>query len=68
MEKTILNVEGIMCAHCAEAIKKAVDALPGVVRVSVDWKAKTVTVEHNPSQIPIGTIKNEIKDQGYGII
>lgn len=68
MEKTILNVEGMSCSHCENAVKKSVGALLGVNDVSVDLKGKTVTVEYDQSKVSIDSIKNEIEDQGYDVI
>ena len=68
MEKSVLNVDGMSCEHCVKAITKAVSALPGISSVSVDLKAKTVTIEHDPALSPLDKIKLEIEDQGYDII
>lgn len=68
MEKTILKVDGMSCEHCVKAITKAVNALSGVDGVSVDLKAKTVTVTHDPVKSPLDKIEAEIEDQGYDII
>ena len=67
MEKTVLNVDGMACEHCVKAITKAVGALPGVSRVSVDLKGKTVTVEYDSAQATLDKIKAEIEDQGYDV-
>ena len=42
MQKT-LTIEGMMCAHCAAHVEKALNALPGVTAV-VDLAAKTAVV------------------------
>lgn len=68
MEKSVLNVEGMACEHCVNAITKAVNALPGIGSVAVDLKAKTVTVEHDQSLSSLDKIKQEIEDQGYDVI
>lgn len=68
MEKTILNVEGMSCFHCENAITKAVGGLNGVDTVAVDLKGNTVTVEFDAAQISIDRIKEEIDDQGYDVI
>lgn len=68
MEKAILKVDGMSCDHCVKAITEAVNALPGIGRVTVDLKAGTVTVEHNPEQSPLDKIKYEIENQGYDVI
>lgn len=68
MEKTILNVEGMSCSHCENAIKKSVGALDGVSAVTVDLKGKTVTVEYESSKVSLDRIKSEIEDQGYDVV
>jgi len=40
MEKIVLNVMGMSCSHCENAVKKAVSALEGVTKVDVDLSAK----------------------------
>lgn len=67
MEKSILKVDGMSCEHCIKAITNAVGALPSVSNVSVDLKAKTVTVEHGQA-LSLDKIKYEIEEQGYDII
>jgi copper chaperone len=68
MEKSTLNVDGMSCEHCVKAITTAVGALAGVESVAVDLDAKTVTVTHDLSKIPLDKIKSEIEDQGYDIL
>jgi len=68
MAKSVINVDGMACEHCVKAITNAVGALSGVSGVSVDLEAKTVTVDHDPDQASVQTIKSEIEDQGYDII
>jgi len=68
MQTTVLKVDGMSCEHCVKAVKNAVDALSGIGSVNVDLKAKTVTVEHDPTQAPLDKIKAEIEDQGYDVL
>jgi copper chaperone len=68
MATSIINVDGMSCQHCIDAITGAVSPLPGVDSVAVDLGAKTVTVEHDPAVSPVDTIKNEIEDQGFDVI
>jgi copper chaperone CopZ len=39
------TVVGIDCAACAAPIRKALNAVPGVAKAAVDWKAGTASVE-----------------------
>ena len=68
MEKIVLNVEGMSCAHCENAIKKAVGALDGVSEVAVDLANKKVTVQYNHEKVAVENIKSEIEEQGYDVI
>ena len=62
-----LNVEGMSCSHCENAVKKSVGALNGVDSVTVDLKGKKVTVEYDSERINLETIKETIEDQGYEV-
>ena len=67
MQTTLLNVEGMSCSHCENAVKKAVGALDGVSKVTVSLKEKTVTVEHDVTKAPLSAIRDAIQDQGYDV-
>lgn len=41
----LLNVPDMTCGHCQASVEKALSAMPGVTRVSVDLPAKRVSVE-----------------------
>ncbi|MFZ5987796.1 MAG: copper chaperone CopZ [Bacillota bacterium] len=66
-EVKTLNVEGMSCSHCENSIKKAVGALNGIINVTVDLKAKKVSVELDPQKVSIETIRDTIEDQGYDV-
>ena len=68
MEKVVLNVEGMSCAHCENAVKKAAGELSGVCNVTVDLSRKTVTVEYDAAAVSLDSIKQAIEDQGYDVI
>lgn len=67
-QTTTLNVEGMSCSHCENAVKKAVGALSGVNSVSVDLKGKKVAVDYDSDKVNIDAIKNAIEDQGYDVV
>jgi copper chaperone len=67
-EKETLQVEGMSCSHCENAIKKGVSALKGIENVTVDLKGKTVTVEYEPIGINLATIKETINGLGYDVV
>ena len=68
MEKIIINVEGMSCSHCVNAVTKAVEGLDGVSKVKVDLEAKTATVDYDSDRITPEIIKAAIEDEGYDVI
>ncbi len=62
-----LNVEGITCQHCVNAIEKAVGELNGVEEVTVSLEEKKVVVEYDDERISADIIKDVIEDQGYDV-
>ena len=67
-EITEINVEGMSCSHCENSVKKAVGALNGVDKVSVDLANKKVTVEFDPGKVTGKSIMDAIEDQGYDVV
>ena len=68
MQKTILNVEGMSCSHCENAVKKAAGELDGVSVVAVDLTGKTVTVDYDAAKVTLAEIKNAIEEKGYDVV
>ena len=62
MQKT-LTIEGMMCAHCAAHVEKALNALPGVTAV-VDLAAKTAVVTGDAGD---DALKKAVADAGYQV-
>lgn len=67
MKELVLNVEGMSCSHCSNAVSKAVGALDGVAGVVVDLAKKTVAVSFDPEKLQEPRIKEVIEDQGYDV-
>ncbi|HJJ51356.1 MAG TPA: heavy metal translocating P-type ATPase [Methanocorpusculum sp.] len=65
--KKVLTIEGMMCDHCKMNVEKALSAIPGVVSVSVDLKAKTATVELS-KVIAEAKFISVISESGYKIL
>ena len=68
MEKIELNVMGMSCSHCENAVKKAVSALEGVTKVDVDLPGKKVSVEYEADKSTPADFKAAIEDQGYDVV
>ena len=60
--KTV-TIEGMMCAHCAAHVEKALNALEGV-KATVDLAAGTAAVEGNAAD---DAIRAAITEAGYTV-
>ncbi|MDF0728095.1 copper chaperone CopZ [Cytobacillus sp. S13-E01] len=67
MEKVTLNVKGMSCGHCINAIESNVGELTGVSKVTVNLSDGKVDVEYNPTEVSLDAIKETIDDQGYDV-
>ena len=66
--KEVLNVDGLSCSHCENAVKTAVCGMDGVQKMDVDLLNKTVTVEYDESLVNVEDIKTAITNQGYDVL
>lgn len=62
MEKTVLNVEGMMCQHCVAHVKKALEGVEGVTEAVVDLDSKTAEVTGNADR---DALVAAVKEAGY---
>lgn len=62
-----LNVEGMSCSHCVNAVKKAVSSLVGIHKVEISLDEKTVSVEFDPGRASMEQIREAIDAQGYEV-
>ncbi|RAP23543.1 copper resistance protein CopZ [Brevibacillus laterosporus] len=67
MENIILQVQGMSCNHCVQAIEKAVGKLDGVSSVKVKLSEAEVDVVFDSAKITVEEIKEAIDDQGYDV-
>jgi len=65
MATMTLTAPDIMCDGCANAIKKAVGALPGVSGVDVNINTKQVTVTHDDTIAPRTAITGALDNAGF---
>lgn len=61
-----IKVTGMSCNHCKEAVEKALAALPGVEKASVDLMAKTATWTEKAGQsVDLAAVKDSINKLGF---
>jgi len=68
MKQITLNVEGMSCSHCVNAVTKALTALDGVSGVNVDLAAKKVTIDFEEEKVSLVSMKQAIEDEGYDVV
>lgn len=67
MQTTTVTAPDIECEGCANAIKKAVGAVPGVSSVAVNIDTKAVSITHD-TQVSNETIASVLDKAGFPIL
>ena len=65
MTKTI-KVEGMMCMHCENRVKKALEAIDGVESAVCSHEAGTAVVTLS-KDVPYEVMKKAVEDQDYEV-
>lgn len=64
MKTTTMTAGGITCGGCANAVKNAVGAVPGVTGVEVEVVTKRVTVTHD-DQVTTAAVADALTKAGF---
>lgn len=67
MRTETLNVTGMTCGSCTEAVAKALKGTHGVKDVSVTLESGQATVEFDESKASIQRLREAVKQAGYGV-
>lgn len=62
--KTVLQIEGMSCAHCVQHVKEALEAVAGVKSADVSLKDKSAHVEHGDS-VTLTKLREAVTEAGY---
>jgi P-type Cu+ transporter len=65
VQTTTLSIGGMGCAACIRHVSRALDAMTGVVDVTVDLQRHQAVVEHLPDWVGEAGLMAAIKDAGY---
>ena len=64
--KTVtLDVKNMTCAVCPITVKKALDKVPGVTAVKVDFAKKTAIVTYDPDKTKPAALTRATTNAGY---
>lgn len=64
-ESAVFAVENMYCELCPLTVKTAMERVPGVASVMVDFEAKTATVTFDPAIATVEAIAAASSDIGY---
>lgn len=67
MENVTLNVSGMSCSHCVNAVEGNVGKLNGVESVKVHLESGKVDVSFDSEKVSLEKIKETIDDLGYEV-
>ena len=62
---THIDVMGMSCANCSEAVQDAVTGLEGVTDASVNFATDEASVTYDPDEVSVSAIHDAISDAGY---
>jgi heavy metal translocating P-type ATPase len=65
MKTVKLQVDGMSCASCAKAVEKALGAVPGVEKASVNFVSKTAAVDVQGATASEQVLIDAVKRSGY---
>ena len=66
-ELTILDIEGMSCASCAQTVEKALEKLSGVNSALVNFATEQATVRYNPGLNGIEDFRTAVEGAGYRV-
>jgi len=60
-----LDVQNMSCGVCPITVRKALEKVPGVTEMRVDFDGKTATVHFDPDKTTINELTKAPTDAGY---
>ncbi|MGD2151745.1 MAG: heavy metal translocating P-type ATPase [Gemmatimonadales bacterium] len=66
-QKVVLEIEGMHCASCAQAVERALAQLEGVSSAAVNIATHRATVEHLPDRAPLDGLRRAVETAGYSV-
>jgi copper chaperone len=67
VNQVTLQVQGMSCGHCVNAVESNVAKLDGVNQVKVHLESGKVEVSFDEEKVTLEKIKETIDDQGYEV-
>jgi Cu2+-exporting ATPase len=64
--ETVMKIEGMMCPHCENRVKKTLEAIEGVKEATVSHEKGEALIKHE-KEIPFDVFKSAVEAQGYDV-
>ena len=64
-QTAVLDVPGMTCPLCPITVRKALERVPGVEKISVDFPARTVSVAYDVERTNATALLKATADAGY---
>ncbi|MBP0965605.1 MAG: heavy metal translocating P-type ATPase [Oscillospiraceae bacterium] len=62
-----MKIEGMMCGHCEATVKKALEAVPGVISAEVSHEKGEAAVTLS-EPVPFDVLKKAVEDKDYKVV
>jgi P-type Cu2+ transporter len=66
--ESLLVVQGMYCAACADTVEAALRAQPGVLRAEVNAASRRLRLHWDPSQIRLSALAQAVGRRGYRVL
>lgn len=63
----LIRIEGMHCHKCEQAISRAVQKLPGVHEVEVDFNSRQASVLYDSAVVGVKQLTDTITQSGYRV-
>jgi mercuric ion binding protein len=61
----VLDVPGMTCSVCPITVRKALERVPGVLKVQSSFDTKTASVVFDPARTDVTALQHATADAGY---
>ena len=64
-QTVVLDIQNMTCEVCPITVRKALDKVPGVAAIKIDFDKKTATVNFDAERANIAALVKATTDAGY---
>jgi len=65
LSEVTLNITGMTCASCVNAVERALQKVQGVLSAGVNLATEKATVRYNPESVTVSDLRKAVADAGY---